>query len=1002
MASSRQQRDDNSTEQVKGGTEVDNATTQNGKHDQSPEIPSTLWPFSFQSNMNPFNGSNKLNQPVVSDKNDRDIALKNNQPQNKSAFYNPLSKWWGPSTLQPEPQSTSVPLNKTKPGAYKELTKLGANAALISSLTPSAFDDKQAINEVKVLIHDTKTSKSIDTETTNHDTMQNDAEADKNKLSLIDTEASTMTDNETKMLQSKTIQVSTDRKLLDDTANITPILLAESEYPKQTAKAKISILRETAVLNEIHEMISAEQPTLSTKASTNREKPISESDISATSDGTKSIFASEKKFREITSKTPDTKPERSGIGTKTLTPSNMIVQAIVPKIKPYKKTANIVSSVSDIPPSLSTAQTIKKTDVPWTTTERIVSEGSDSASRTSVTRSLDTQELIKGLAEGHLTFNSSLDVYKRKYGSQRNNPNPNSTRVINSIDKDKCQNQVASLASSFLTPKCVGQEATSRSNKVSNGNLLSSNGASGVLPSLHEISKEISKAQDARRISVDVVDKKIVQNSSNIASINSRHPRGDERNVQSIQHVSTEPHTALVQNASNIASVISKELMGGEKSIEPKPNDVLIVKTFGGNPLNDRIKNHPGNLYFQKLCSSKIKEYFGKIDLHKRSSRRMVVYRIIDVIESREPPGRFLKSDRLSGPFLRLNEEEACNHVWQVFCSLRPILRRHSIGSWGKEPSGKAKAKDSLITTKNGKPSAKAKVFKSSTITTNNDSCLRPTLRFQSTASWGKELSSKVKAKDSLITTNNCTLSAKAKGSTITRNKDSSSAKSKAKAKGSSTSSNNIDSLAMTKTKTNDSTVFPKVSTRTPKYVTKNEKYLRELASFNAPPEADEDAAYQKPPKRQRKQVRIFVPDEPTTVSNEAKAHVVGTVSNGTRKRKREVVADSPSTRTHKSQRDPTSPATSPETKTARKSRTLPAQRARTSRNERERIKREAEERQAELKRKRKEAKREKRNRKRLSRNATRRLATNALAGFLSRNQSSFDSQSTDIDAVES
>merc|ERR1719162_149534 len=126
----------------------------------------------------------------------------------------------------------------------------------------------------------------------------------------------------------------------------------------------------------------------------------------------------------------------------------------------------------------------------------------------------------------------------------------------------------------------------------------------------------------------------------------------------------------------------------------------------------------------------------------------------------------------------------------------------------------------------------------------------------------------------------------------------------------------------MTKAKANDSNVFLKSSIKTPKYATKNEKYLRELASFNAPPEADEDAAtHLKPPKRQRKQVRIFVSNEPT-VSTEAKAHVAA-VSNGNKKRKREVVADSPPNRRHKSQREPTSPATSPETTTARNSRTL-------------------------------------------------------------------------------
>ncbi|GFH43837.1 hypothetical protein CTEN210_00310 [Chaetoceros tenuissimus] len=80
---------------------------------------------------------------------------------------------------------------------------------------------------------------------------------------------------------------------------------------------------------------------------------------------------------------------------------------------------------------------------------------------------------------------------------------------------------------------------------------------------------------------------------------------------------------------------------------------------------------HPGNKYFQKLVKERKQRYLNSRKLEKKS----VATEVVELIQKRNPPGRFLKRDESSGFYIEITNSKANEKARQALRENAPSLR---------------------------------------------------------------------------------------------------------------------------------------------------------------------------------------------------------------------------------------------------------------------------------------------------------------------------------------
>lgn len=111
---------------------------------------------------------------------------------------------------------------------------------------------------------------------------------------------------------------------------------------------------------------------------------------------------------------------------------------------------------------------------------------------------------------------------------------------------------------------------------------------------------------------------------------------------------------------------------------DPNPNDVLCGR--GG-----RINAHEGNVQFRDIVAANKKEYLAKTT--KKLEKAHIAARIVEVIRTMDPPGRFLKEDSETGMWFDIGDAKAIKKAGQALREDAPDIR----GDHESDEEGSAK-----------------------------------------------------------------------------------------------------------------------------------------------------------------------------------------------------------------------------------------------------------------------------------------------------------------------
>lgn len=100
---------------------------------------------------------------------------------------------------------------------------------------------------------------------------------------------------------------------------------------------------------------------------------------------------------------------------------------------------------------------------------------------------------------------------------------------------------------------------------------------------------------------------------------------------------------------------------------DPNPNDVLCGR--GG-----RINAHEGNVQFRDIVAANKKEYLAKTT--KKLEKAHIAARIVEVIRTMDPPGRFLKEDSDTGMWFDIGDAKAIKKAGQALREDAPDIRQ--------------------------------------------------------------------------------------------------------------------------------------------------------------------------------------------------------------------------------------------------------------------------------------------------------------------------------------
>lgn len=100
-------------------------------------------------------------------------------------------------------------------------------------------------------------------------------------------------------------------------------------------------------------------------------------------------------------------------------------------------------------------------------------------------------------------------------------------------------------------------------------------------------------------------------------------------------------------------------------TVIPRSNDILSGRGNGAN-------QHTGNIYFRNLIAS----YKRKYVLSEPVIKKQITHQVLSVIESRNPPGRFLKQDAESGEWKELDRDTALRKTAQALREKAPLLKK--------------------------------------------------------------------------------------------------------------------------------------------------------------------------------------------------------------------------------------------------------------------------------------------------------------------------------------
>ncbi|GMH49511.1 hypothetical protein TL16_g00535 [Triparma laevis f. inornata] len=113
----------------------------------------------------------------------------------------------------------------------------------------------------------------------------------------------------------------------------------------------------------------------------------------------------------------------------------------------------------------------------------------------------------------------------------------------------------------------------------------------------------------------------------------------------------------------------------------PSQNDILMGRGGGTN-------NHAGNLNYRKIIEQ-FKPVYSK---SPKNGKLQYSCKVVDIVRSLNPPGRFLKKDAATGLFYDIGEKAARDKTSQCLREGQPELRR-AMGLTGANPAPKPAAK---------------------------------------------------------------------------------------------------------------------------------------------------------------------------------------------------------------------------------------------------------------------------------------------------------------------
>ena len=96
--------------------------------------------------------------------------------------------------------------------------------------------------------------------------------------------------------------------------------------------------------------------------------------------------------------------------------------------------------------------------------------------------------------------------------------------------------------------------------------------------------------------------------------------------------------------------------------ITPKQNDVMIGKGYS-------IQNHPGNKYYHSLIEHTKPIYDSVSKNMKGAQAKMIVHQITQELN---PPGRFLKENKVLGIWEEIERKVAVKKAWQALRDWKP------------------------------------------------------------------------------------------------------------------------------------------------------------------------------------------------------------------------------------------------------------------------------------------------------------------------------------------
>ena len=113
----------------------------------------------------------------------------------------------------------------------------------------------------------------------------------------------------------------------------------------------------------------------------------------------------------------------------------------------------------------------------------------------------------------------------------------------------------------------------------------------------------------------------------------------------------------------------------GQNIITPHPHDVLSGRGNGAN-------QHPGNIFFRD-CIHEYKPYY--ISTAGPTEKKLIIKRIIEIIQQRNPPGRFLKQNNETDLWDCLDMDQILKKTGQALREKPPELKKKKRMWWDKE-----------------------------------------------------------------------------------------------------------------------------------------------------------------------------------------------------------------------------------------------------------------------------------------------------------------------------